>query len=164
MWKNSPTFAKTCCFTLLVLLSLISEINAQTVSPSPTPSPTEANVNQVPVSRPAADLTTNPPPPSEGTIEGGYLSSREFVVAILISIVAMIALTMQFFLLKAIPKLKAEESLRSFAIILILMGTLFVIAAGFDSIQIAPAMGLFGTIAGYLLGRVDKKEAGEGNE
>jgi hypothetical protein len=36
---------------------------------------------------------------------------------------------------------------------LIIIGTLFFITAGFDSTQIAPALGLFGTIAGYLLGK-----------
>jgi hypothetical protein len=40
-----------------------------------------------------------------------------------------------------------------YAVTLIIVGTLFAITAGFDSNQIAPAMGLFGTIAGYLLGK-----------
>jgi hypothetical protein len=36
---------------------------------------------------------------------------------------------------------------------LIVTGTLFLVAAGYDAQHIAPSMGLLGTIAGYLLGR-----------
>ena len=39
------------------------------------------------------------------------------------------------------------------AINLIVTGTLFLISAGFSAQQISPGLGLFGTIAGYVLGR-----------
>jgi hypothetical protein len=77
----------------------------------------------------------------------------------LVTVTSMVALVMQYLLLRKIPKLKAGDLLRVFAVTLILQGTLFFITAGFDSNQIAPAMGLFGTIAGYLLGRADRKES-----
>jgi hypothetical protein len=47
----------------------------------------------------------------------------------------------------------SEDALRLYGVTLILVGTLFAITAGFDSQQVGPAMGLFGTVAGYLLGR-----------
>ena len=53
----------------------------------------------------------------------------------------------------------AQDGLRMYSITLILIGTLFIITAGFSSLQIAPAMGLFGTVAGYLLGRSDSQTA-----
>jgi uncharacterized membrane protein len=37
--------------------------------------------------------------------------------------------------------------------ILILTFSVFLIVAGYDDRQIAPALGLLGTVAGYLLGR-----------
>ena len=40
-----------------------------------------------------------------------------------------------------------------FGVTLILVGTLFAITAGFSAEDIGPALGLFGTVAGYLLGR-----------
>jgi hypothetical protein len=43
--------------------------------------------------------------------------------------------------------------MRAFAITLIIIGTMVLICAGYSNDQIAPAMGLFGTVAGYLLGR-----------
>ena len=39
-------------------------------------------------------------------------------------------------------------------ITLIIISTLFLITAGYSNDQIAPAIGLLGTIAGYLLGRI----------
>lgn len=90
---------------------------------------------------------------------GGYLSTFELKITTMIVVIALIALGMEFLLLRRIPNLKAEDALRVFAVTLILVGTLFFIAAGYDSNQVAPAMGLFGTVAGYLLGRsIDRKE------
>jgi uncharacterized membrane protein YfcA len=46
-----------------------------------------------------------------------------------------------------------DDTTRAFSITLIIIGTMVLISAGYSNDQIAPAMGLFGTIAGYLLGR-----------
>jgi hypothetical protein len=46
--------------------------------------------------------------------------------------------------------------LRVLATILILTLTVFLIVAGYSDHQIAPAIGLLGTIAGYLLGKESK--------
>jgi hypothetical protein len=48
---------------------------------------------------------------------------------------------------------ESEAVLRVFGTVLILVSTLFLIVAGYSSQQIAPALGLLGTIAGYLLGK-----------
>jgi hypothetical protein len=42
--------------------------------------------------------------------------------------------------------------LRAFALVLIIVAAVFLIVAGYTEQQIAPVMGLLGTIAGYLLG------------
>jgi hypothetical protein len=47
----------------------------------------------------------------------------------------------------------ADDAIRAYAITLIIIGTMVLICAGYSNDQIAPAMGLFGTLAGYLLGR-----------
>jgi len=39
---------------------------------------------------------------------------------------------------------------------MIIVGSLILISSGYSSNQIGPAMGLFGTVAGYLIGRHDK--------
>lgn len=45
------------------------------------------------------------------------------------------------------------DILKSYVVTFVVAGTLLALTAGFDGDQIAPAMGLFGTIVGYLLGR-----------
>lgn len=46
-----------------------------------------------------------------------------------------------------------ESLLRPFGTILIIIGALFLIVAGYSEKQIAPVIGLLGTVAGYILGR-----------
>jgi hypothetical protein len=49
--------------------------------------------------------------------------------------------------------------LRVFGTILILVFSVFLVVAGYDDKQIAPVLGLLGTVAGYLLGKTDKETA-----
>jgi hypothetical protein len=46
-----------------------------------------------------------------------------------------------------------QAVLRVFGTILIITVSVFLVVAGYNSNQIAPVMGLLGTIAGYLLGK-----------
>ncbi|OUL79880.1 hypothetical protein CA603_32900 [Paraburkholderia hospita] len=61
---------------------------------------------------------------------------------------------------------KDSAVLRVFGVILILILTVFLVVAGYNDVQIAPALGLLGTIAGYLLGKGDpnKEQTGEGDK
>ncbi len=47
----------------------------------------------------------------------------------------------------------ADEVLRLFGTIIIIIAAVFLVVAGYTDTQIAPVIGLLGTIAGYLLGR-----------
>lgn len=49
-----------------------------------------------------------------------------------------------------------EAVLRIFGTILIVVIAVFLVVAGYTDTQIAPVMGLLGTIAGYLLGKDTK--------
>lgn len=46
-----------------------------------------------------------------------------------------------------------SESLKYLGVTLIIVGALFLVTAGYGNSQIAPIIGLLGTVAGYLLGR-----------
>ncbi|MEM1215790.1 MAG: hypothetical protein AAGJ82_08910 [Bacteroidota bacterium] len=46
-----------------------------------------------------------------------------------------------------------SQSLKYLSISLIIVGALFLVTAGYGNSQIAPIIGLLGTVAGYLLGR-----------
>jgi hypothetical protein len=165
MLKNvaRPALIMTSYFFVaaLILGYLCIPSQAQRNASASVNAPPEAATAQptVAVSEPPSELGNNPPTPQQTKGTQGYLSTHEFVIALMVAGVSLIALSMQFFLLKKIPKLRAEDALRTFGVTLIIMGPLFLISFGFDSIQIAPAMGLFGTIAGYLLGRVGRRES-----
>lgn len=51
----------------------------------------------------------------------------------------------------------ADEVLKLFGTIIIIVSAVFLVVAGYTDTQIAPVIGLLGTIAGYLLGRDEKK-------
>jgi hypothetical protein len=53
----------------------------------------------------------------------------------------------------------AEAVLRIFGTILIIVIAVFLVVAGYSDTQIAPVMGLLGTIAGYLLGKESREKA-----
>lgn len=80
------------------------------------------------------------------------LTRFEFWLSLLILCFGALVVGVQFALLRK-RAFDGNDILKVFGVTLIVVGTLFLIAAGFGDKQIAPAMGLFGTLAGYLLGR-----------
>jgi len=96
---------------------------------------------------PPPDTVVRAPPPG-----AGFLSTSEGELALVViglGIAVIIALSVVLFK----KETSAEDSIRGYALILIIIGTMVLICAGYSNDQIAPAMGLFGTVAGYLLGR-----------
>lgn len=57
-----------------------------------------------------------------------------------------------------------DAVLRIFGTILIIVSAVFLVVAGYSDKQIAPVMGLLGTIVGYLLGKDVPKPAPRGDE
>lgn len=80
------------------------------------------------------------------------LTRFEFWLSLLILLFGVVVVSVQFALLRK-RAFDGNDILKVFGVTLIIVGTLFLIAAGFGDKQIAPAMGLFGTLAGYLLGK-----------
>lgn len=52
----------------------------------------------------------------------------------------------------------ADDVLKLFGTIIIVISAVFLVVAGYTDTQIAPVIGLLGTIAGYLLGRESTAE------
>jgi len=120
-------------------------------------SPCVALAAQPPAAKSQDDTAvSNEPPaaPNVGAVprEFVFVSQREFWLSIEVLAFGLIVVGLQFRLLLR-NGVKAEEVLRVFGVTLILVGTLFTITAGFSAQDIGPALGLFGTVAGYLLGR-----------
>lgn len=106
-------------------------------------------------------------PPAAPTQAGGnvaapvsLLSNREFVLTLAIIAFGIIVIFFQYILLRSVVENKTAEISKTFIVSLIIIGTLALITSGFTNEQIAPALGLFGTIAGYLLGRSERRSPG----
>ncbi|MFY9621491.1 MAG: hypothetical protein WAM70_08690 [Pyrinomonadaceae bacterium] len=162
--RSASLLRKTKTWAGSAILLLVVSIGVSGLAPAFAGSvPSNSKDNRAQAVEPARDLSVNPPGPSEVPANFDYLSGAEFRLALLISAISFLTLLMLFFLLRGVPRLKAEDSLRTFGVVLIIMGTLFFVAAGFSAEQIAPAIGLFGTIAGYLLGKIERKSEEQNN-
>lgn len=105
-----------------------------------------------------ARAADNPlPTPTATTSEITAISSVELWLAGGIIAFGFVVLAMQFVLLRRSQTTQPEDILRLFTVTMIIVGTLALIAIGYSSQQIAPALGLFGTILGYLLGKTDER-------
>lgn len=144
------TVALLVCVAFLSLPALAAAMQA-------LPAQTAAN------SSPAATAPSNPGAVSNAPREPQQLSSqqlaqhslltdREQLLSYAILLFGTAVLLVQYLLLRT-PKRNSYEILQLLGINLIVTGTLFLITAGFSAQQIAPGLGLFGTIAGYVLGR-----------
>ena len=80
------------------------------------------------------------------------LTRFEFWTCLMVFLFGAIVIGAQFLLLRK-KDFDANDLLKVFGITLIVVGTLFSISTGRSDQQTAPAMGLFGTLAGYLLGK-----------
>lgn len=82
------------------------------------------------------------------------LTNREVYLTTAVLIFSLIVIFLNFLLLWKVPDVITPENLLvNFTITLIVVGTLYLITAGFSGEDIAPALGLFGTLVGYLLGK-----------
>jgi hypothetical protein len=110
-------------------------------------------VPEVPTNPPASILVNPPPRDGVGSVAIQRITTRlEFWLSLVVLVFGFVVVMVEYRLLQ-VRAFTSDEVLRVFTVTLIVVGTLFALTAGFDSQQIAPAMGLFGTIAGYLLGR-----------
>jgi len=109
-------------------------------------------VNQPPLSG------VNSPPMSPDIVP--TKTEQEVWLSIGVLIFGMVVILAQAFLM-----LRREESLgesfKYLSVTLIIVGSLFLVTAGYGNTQIAPIIGLLGTVAGYLLGR---SQMGEGTK
>jgi len=102
---------------------------------------------------PSDSAQVTPPPLGEDgqefgpqkTIQEIYMSVAVLVFGLLV----VAAQTLLFYRQKA----DVEEVFKYFIVTLIIIGALFLVTAGYGNQQIAPILGLLGTIAGYLLGK-----------
>ncbi len=110
----------------------------------------------------AAPAGANEPPPDAAAAYPDALSWNELSAATLVFLFAALVFAMAI-LLKRWGGYSDAAVVRLIALVLIVVSTLFLVVLGFSTEQIGAALGLLGTIAGYVLGRADRgKDGGEG--
>lgn len=87
---------------------------------------------------------------------GSMFSWGEIELTLIIFIFGLIAVGVFYFL--AQNKQVTPHLMRLYVIIILVFGSLLVVSSGYATAQIAPVIGFFGTIAGYLLGRSEKRD------
>lgn len=112
-------------------------------------------INEIPSANPGA-TGTNIPPFSETATP--TRTTQEYWISIGVLLFGIVVVGGQIFLFQRRSEPLAE-SMKYLTISLIVVGSLFLVTAGYGNEQIAPIIGLLGTIAGYLLGR--QREGGK---
>ena len=112
------------------------------------------------------ERVTNAPPPSDTPVTGErrpvyltYKTPFEFHLTVITA-----ALGVFMALLLSVMAWKTgitEDFVRSFMVVIIVFGALYLVVAGYSDEQTAPVFGLLGTIAGYIFGRTQGAAAAE---
>jgi hypothetical protein len=111
-----------------------------------------------------SDISNSPPvPDSSGNAFFSPLSGLEFLLSLAVLVFGLLLILIEILLIKE-KHIKSVDIIKFITITLIITATLFLITAGYSNKQIAPAVGLMGTIAGYLLGRMQQSDLKSKND
>jgi uncharacterized protein YjeT (DUF2065 family) len=147
---------------LVLCSSLWGQTPPSGTGPKKRPAPTATTTNV------ANTQDQGPPLNADPYTDGGaqnesdlwrYITSYEFALAVLVLLFGVLVILSASMTLKG-KSVTPEQALRFYGVIVILIGTILLIVAGLSNNQIAPAVGLFGTLAGYLLGKNQSSETG----
>ena len=88
-------------------------------------------------------------------VQAGSLNSiLELNLTLIILFFAVLALILLYFMMR--HEKGGQFELRIYVVTILIFGSLLVVSSGYATDQIAPVIGFFGTIAGYVLGRGDR--------
>jgi hypothetical protein len=142
---------------LVVSLLVCFAVPVRAAAPQDSPPQAASNAPKQQTAPPNPGAINHPPPEPQQLspaqmADHSMMTDREQTLSGWILVFGAAVLIVQYLLLRS-PKRNSYEILQLLAINLIVTGTLFLISAGFSAQQISPGLGLFGTIAGYVLGR-----------
>ncbi len=115
--------------------------------------PVQAVAQQLPSS---PSLLQNP---SSGGNLPQFLSTRtpfEFWLTCVIGLLGLLIIVILIVALRGVRSARPEDIARPVIVITVIISTLMLVTVGYSNEQIAPAFGLFGTIVGYMLGRLSQ--------
>ncbi len=120
--------------------------------------------DDLPVNEPTGFATGGTTGGGQQALTGFFSSGRtpyEFWLTVLIIAFGLLTLGIVLATFRKSVRIYAEQLLRFATVLIIVVGTLVLITAGYNNEQVAPAFGLFGTIVGYILGRMSQPPAPE---
>jgi hypothetical protein len=92
-----------------------------------------------------------------------FFSSRtpyEFWLTCIIVLFGLVVILLLIGSLRTIHGRRPDDLARAVIVVTVIVAALILVTAGYSNEQIAPAFGLFGTIVGYILGRLNHPEQG----
>lgn len=152
------------CFVLSASLSGVAQTTAGTtpsnwIQPALNlpPLPTNQDVKFMPAapgnpSMPASYI------PTGATVLAGTRTTYEIILSLSVLVFGLLILGGQLLMLLKLRQGWNVNSMRVAGLTLVITAGIFLITAGYSQEQIAPMVGLLGTIAGYLLGKGESKE------
>ncbi len=121
---------------------------------------TNSPPQQVSNTPPTREVANKPPMDADvgapATIS--VMTTNELWLSFGVLIFGFLVMLIELYMVKA-NQFDQGQALKFILVTLVITSALFLIAAGFSNNQIASAMGLLGTIAGYLLGRSQSDDA-----
>ncbi|MEL7123663.1 MAG: hypothetical protein AAFO07_29745 [Bacteroidota bacterium] len=113
------------------------------------------SLNNVQVEALQAQAGNTPPSIGEnGQVFGPQKTVQELYMSIGVLVFGLVVIIAEVYLFNR-TKGDIDTAFKYFVVTLIIIGSLFLVTAGYGNEQIAPILGLMGTIAGYLLGKFD---------
>lgn len=137
--------------TIIVFIVLL--LNVVVASEPDTESAIVEDKGSIQESVPTANVVFAGRPKPSNRVTGS-LTNREVFLSSGVLLLGIFVISLQHISLRqSKDRVAPKDVLLVYVVSLVVVGTLFMISAGWSSSQIAPALGLFGTLIGYLLGR-----------
>lgn len=115
----------------------------------------EPVANPVPTEAPANVNT-----PNFNAAQGPTITTLELWLSVAVLAFGLAVVIGQIYLFQQREE-AVSEAMKYLSVTVIIVGGLFLVTAGYGNDQIAPIIGLMGTIAGYLMGRQQPTSSGK---
>lgn len=111
-----------------------------------------AEIDRALAQQPAAQTVVVQAAEPEGSVPAWWSNQNSMTMSSVVLIFGVVVIAICAALMRS-SRPSPEAILRVFGTVLIITGALFLVVAGYTDKQMAPVMGLLGTLAGYLLGK-----------
>jgi len=120
--------------------------------------PAHMAADSIPASNPVPEEVATEQPEASGQTVRFPMSPSAFKLSLCVLGFGLLILLGEIVLVWKLG-ISPQDTIKFIVVTIIVIGSLYLITAGYTNDQIAPAMGLLGTIAGYLLGKMGPESA-----